>query len=152
MMTGAAPAKTQQLLDKSLIQKSSARGLICVKGNSNSSNHTTSKFRRISFHQEVDQLFFKFFVLLNSFSVFIIMSVLLHISDDKKLVVAGEREHAIALYMACKYLPPQLLASPGERKGMLIEASTLLEKIGDRKSLEACSKLMRSFGAASVQA
>merc|ERR1712029_896866 len=31
MMTGAAPAKTQQLLDKSLIQKSSARGLICVK-------------------------------------------------------------------------------------------------------------------------
>jgi len=103
MMTGAAPAKTQQLLDKSLIQKSSARGLICVK-------------------------------------------------DDKKLVVAGEREHAIALYMACKYLPPQLLASPGERKGMLIEASTLLEKIGDRKSLEACSKLMRSFGAASVQA
>ena len=74
-----------------------------------------------------------------------------YISDDKKLVVAGEREHAIALYMACKYLPPQLLASPGERKGMLIEASTLLEKIGDRKSLEACSKLMRSFGAASVQ-
>ena len=72
-------------------------------------------------------------------------------SDDKKLVVAGEREHAIALYMACKYLPPQLLASPGERKGMLIEASTLLEKIGDKKSLDACSKLMRSFGA-SVQA
>jgi len=98
MMTGAAPAKTQQLLDKSLIQKSSARGLICVK-------------------------------------------------DDKKLVVAGEREHALALYMACKYLPPQLLASPGERKGMLIEASTLLEKIGDKKSLDACSKLMRSFGA-----
>ena len=72
-------------------------------------------------------------------------------ADDKKLVVAGEREHALALYMACKYLPPQLLASPGERKGMLIEASTLLEKIGDKKSLDACSKLMRSFGA-SVQA
>ena len=149
MMTGAAPAKTQQLLDKSLIQKSSARGLICVKGNSNSLNQTASKFRRISFYQEVDQLFFKSSLLqLNSFSDV----CLLHISDDKKLVVAGEREHAIALYMACKYLPPQLLASPGERKGMLIEASTLLEKIGDRKSLEACSKLMRSFGAASVQA
>ena len=60
-------------------------------------------------------------------------------------MVAGEREHAIALYMACKYLPPQLLASPGERKGMLIEASKLLEKIGDRKTLEACSKLMNKF-------
>jgi len=102
MMTGAAPARTQQLLDRSLIQRSSARGLICVK-------------------------------------------------DDKKLVVAGEREHAIALYMACKYLPPQLLASPGERKGMLIEASKLLEKIGDRKTLDACSKLLKSFGS-TVQA
>ena len=150
MMTGAAPAKTQQLLDKSLIQKSSARGLICVKGNSNSLNQTASKLRRISFYQDVDQLFLKSFVLLNSFSV--LKSYVCLLSDDKKLVVAGEREHAIALYMACKYLPPQLLASPGERKGMLIEASTLLEKIGDRKSLEACSKLMRSFGAASVQA
>ena len=49
MMTGAAPAKTQQLLDKSLIQKSSARGLICVKGNSNSLNQNTYEFRRISF-------------------------------------------------------------------------------------------------------
>jgi hypothetical protein len=33
MMAGAVPVKTQQLLDKSLIQKSSARGLICGKGN-----------------------------------------------------------------------------------------------------------------------
>jgi sterol regulatory element-binding transcription factor 1 len=32
MMAGAVPVKTQQLLDKSLIQKSSARGLICGKG------------------------------------------------------------------------------------------------------------------------
>ena len=63
MMTGAAPAKTQQLLDKSLIQKSSARGLICVKGNLKSLNQTASKFRRISFYQEVDQLFFKSSVL-----------------------------------------------------------------------------------------
>jgi hypothetical protein len=32
MMAGAVPVKTQQLLDKSLIQKSSARGLLCGKG------------------------------------------------------------------------------------------------------------------------
>jgi hypothetical protein len=32
MMAGAVPVKTQQLLDKSLIQKSSARGLMCGKG------------------------------------------------------------------------------------------------------------------------
>ena len=32
MMAGAAPGKTQQLLDKSLIQRNSARGLICIKG------------------------------------------------------------------------------------------------------------------------
>ena len=29
----------------------------------------------------------------------------------------GEWEHAIALVMACRYLPIQLLASPGERAG-----------------------------------
>lgn len=33
MMAGAAPNRTQQLLDRSLIQKSSSRGLICGKGN-----------------------------------------------------------------------------------------------------------------------
>ena len=32
MMAGAAPNKTRQLLDRSLIQKSSSRGLICGKG------------------------------------------------------------------------------------------------------------------------
>jgi len=39
MMAGAAPGKTQQLLDKSLIQRNSARGLICVKGIVSYSNH-----------------------------------------------------------------------------------------------------------------
>ena len=29
----------------------------------------------------------------------------------------GEWEHALALVMACRYLPIQLLASPGERAG-----------------------------------
>ncbi|CAB4057287.1 SREBP1 [Lepeophtheirus salmonis] len=39
-----------------------------------------------------------------------------------------KREHATALFMACKYLPPQLLSSPGERTGMLMEATKILEK------------------------
>lgn len=96
MMAGAAPGKTQQLLDRSLIQRSSGRGLICGK--------------------------------------------------DDRLVVTGEREHATALYMACRHLPPQLLASPGERAGMLTEAARTLEKIGDRRKLEECYSLMKNLG------
>ena len=55
---------------------------------------------------------------------------------DDKYVVTGEREHATALYMACKHLPPQLLSSPGERNGMLTEAARTLEKIGDKRNFE----------------
>ena len=32
-------------------------------------------------------------------------------------VYSGEREQAMALVMACRHLPTQLLASPGERSG-----------------------------------
>eukprot|EP00090_Calanus_glacialis_P000418 TRINITY_DN10251_c0_g1_i2.p1 TRINITY_DN10251_c0_g1~~TRINITY_DN10251_c0_g1_i2.p1 ORF type:complete len:150 (-),score=19.49 TRINITY_DN10251_c0_g1_i2:227-676(-) len=32
-------------------------------------------------------------------------------------VYSGEREHAMALVMACRHLPTQLMASPGERSG-----------------------------------
>ena len=69
----------------------------------------------------------------------------LHFIDDK-YVVTGEREHATALYMACKHLPPQLLSSPGERNGMLTEAARTLEKIGDKRSVDECYKLMKSLG------
>ena len=65
---------------------------------------------------------------------------------DDRLVFTGEREHATALYMACRHLPPQLLASPGERDGMLTEAAKILKKIGDNQSLEECYKLMKHFG------
>ena len=65
---------------------------------------------------------------------------------DDKYVVTGEREHATALYMACKHLPPQLLSSPGERNGMLTEAARTLEKIGDKRSVDECYKLMKSLG------
>ncbi|XP_076178281.1 sterol regulatory element-binding protein 1-like [Ptiloglossa arizonensis] len=61
---------------------------------------------------------------------------------------SGEREHAVALYLACRHLPTLLLASPGERAGMLAEAAKTLERIGDRKRLQECYKLMRQLGPA----
>jgi sterol regulatory element-binding transcription factor 1 len=65
--------------------------------------------------------------------------------------LTGEREHATALYLACRHLPPQLLSSDGERAGMLSEAATMLEKIGDKKGLEECYRLMRSLGTTTVR-
>lgn len=61
-----------------------------------------------------------------------------------------EKEHAAALYLACKHLPPSLLSSPGERAGMLIEAAKCLEKIGDKKRLINCHKLMKSLGTSAI--
>lgn len=115
MMAGAAPNKTRQLLDRSLIQKSSSRGLICGKG-----NH---------------------FQVLNCFLDFTTSFLL-----DDRMVLTGEREHAIALYMACRHLPSQLLCSPGEKAGMLAEAAKTLKKIGDQRSLDECNNLMKTLG------
>ncbi|PSN41839.1 hypothetical protein C0J52_16229 [Blattella germanica] len=58
--------------------------------------------------------------------------------------------HAAALYMACRHLPTPLLSSPGERVGMLAEAAKTLERIGDRKRLQDCYRLMKSLGSSSV--
>ncbi|KAJ8682097.1 hypothetical protein QAD02_017889 [Eretmocerus hayati] len=57
----------------------------------------------------------------------------------------GEREHAAALCLACRHLPVLLLASPGERAGMLAEAAKTLERIGDRKRLQECYELLRQL-------
>ncbi|XP_050443452.1 sterol regulatory element-binding protein 2-like [Adelges cooleyi] len=57
----------------------------------------------------------------------------------------GLREHATALFMACKHLPMSLLSPPGIRAGMLAEAARTLEKIGDRKNLLQCYKLLKSI-------
>ena len=96
LMAGAAPNRTQKLLDQSLIQRSSSRGLICGKGTP----------RKKCFENEVLTFLFFFFA-------------------DEKMVITGEKEHAIALYMACRHLPSQLLCSPGERAGMLAEEPPL---------------------------
>jgi len=63
--------------------------------------------------------------------------------------MGGEREHANALYLACRHLPTPLLSTPGERAGMLAEAAKTLEKIGDRKKLLECYQLMKSLGSGS---
>ena len=41
-----------------------------------------------------------------------------------------------------------VVASPGERAGMLAEAAKTLERVGDRKRLQECYKLMRQLGPA----
>ncbi|CAH0385967.1 unnamed protein product [Bemisia tabaci] len=101
LMAGAAPGKTQQLIDRSLRQRHHKSSIICGKEKS---------------HPDV----------------------------------GGDREHAAALYLACRHLPSPLLASPGERAGMLAEAVKTLEKIGDKKKLQDCYKLMKSLTSSTV--
>lgn len=102
MMAGAAPGRTQQLLDRSSLRHRNIRtSIICGK-------------------------------------------------DKSQQDAGGEREHASALYMACRHLPAPLLSSPGERAGMLAEAAKTLERIGDRKRLQECYLLMKSLGSGSV--
>ncbi|KAG7199923.1 hypothetical protein KM043_014361 [Ampulex compressa] len=68
--------------------------------------------------------------------------------DRSQEQYSGEREHAVALCLACRHLPALLLTSPGERAGMLVEAAKTLERIGDKKRLQECYKLMRHLGSA----
>ncbi|XP_058798144.1 sterol regulatory element-binding protein 1 isoform X2 [Phymastichus coffea] len=58
---------------------------------------------------------------------------------------SGEREHAAALCLACRHLPVLLLASPGERAGMLAEAAKTLERLGDKKRLQECYELIKQL-------
>lgn len=97
IMAGAAPGRTQQLLDGSMRQRISKPKMICGKG---------------------DKCFQE---------------------------LKGDREHATALYMACKHLPG-MMTSPGERAGMLVDAAKILERIGDKKKLQDCYKLMKTLG------
>ncbi|XP_012268258.2 sterol regulatory element-binding protein 1 [Athalia rosae] len=99
IMAGAAPVRTQILLDRSLRHRNMRPSVICGK-------------------------------------------------DRSQEQGSGEREHAAALYLACRHLPTLLLASPGERAGMLAEAAKTLERIGDQKRLQECYELMRQLGPA----
>lgn len=72
------------------------------------------------------------------------------LGDKSQQEVGSERQHAAALYLACKHLPDPLLSSPGERAGMLVEAANTLERIGDKSKLEECYKLMKTLGTNAV--
>ena len=95
-MAGAAPVKTQNLLDRSVHQRNSRTSLICGK-------------------------------------------------DRSQEQASGEREHAAALCLACRHLPVLLLASPGERAGMLTEAAKTFERVGDRIRLQNCYELIQQL-------
>ncbi|XP_032896671.1 sterol regulatory element-binding protein 1 isoform X1 [Amblyraja radiata] len=58
----------------------------------------------------------------------------------------GRREHAEALLLACRYLPPSFLSAPGQRVGMLAEAAHTLEKIGDKRTLLDCQQMIMKLG------
>eukprot|EP00090_Calanus_glacialis_P000417 TRINITY_DN10251_c0_g1_i1.p1 TRINITY_DN10251_c0_g1~~TRINITY_DN10251_c0_g1_i1.p1 ORF type:complete len:1045 (-),score=302.19 TRINITY_DN10251_c0_g1_i1:87-3221(-) len=60
-------------------------------------------------------------------------------------VYSGEREHAMALVMACRHLPTQLMASPGERSGMLTQAARILDKLGDKRRMDECNTMMKTL-------
>ena len=73
LMAGASPYKTQQLLEKTAVErggKTRGRGLVCGLGR------------------------------------------------DRD-VYSGQREHALALMLACKHLPSQLHSSAGETAGLM---------------------------------
>lgn len=44
--------------------------------------------------------------------------------------------------MACRHLPLPFLSGPCQRKKMLVEAATSLEKIGDKRALQECQQLL----------
>ncbi|XP_068720053.1 sterol regulatory element-binding protein 1-like isoform X1 [Montipora capricornis] len=62
--------------------------------------------------------------------------------ESESSCVTGEREKAAALIMACRHLPLPFLSGPCQRKKMLVEAATSLEKIGDKRALQECQQLL----------
>lgn len=68
--------------------------------------------------------------------------------SDPQLTVTGEREHATAFYIACKHLPKELMGTKNEIGGMLTEAASMFDSIGDKRGTDKCYKLMRSLGIA----
>lgn len=58
----------------------------------------------------------------------------------------GEREKADAIFIANKYLPTSLFSDSRVRRGLLMEAINILEKIGDKNKLDECNQLLSSIG------
>merc|ERR1712130_838206 len=49
------------------------------------------------------------------------------------------------LVLACKHPPTELLATPGERAGMLTQAAAMLEGLGDKKRLAEVNVLIKQL-------
>ncbi|XP_026852166.1 sterol regulatory element-binding protein 2 isoform X1 [Electrophorus electricus] len=56
--------------------------------------------------------------------------------------VAGERERAHAILLACRHLPLPLLSPPGHPARMLDEAKRTLERVGDHRTLHDCQHVL----------
>jgi len=67
------------------------------------------------------------------------------VCGKERALYSGEREHAEALVLACKHLPTELLATPGERAGMLTQAAAMLEGLGDKKRLAEVNVLIKQL-------
>lgn len=135
-MAGAAPVQTQQLLDRSLHEqhrRHTRSTFSCVGGNSNNNGSSTACSASV-----------------NTERVEKIARPKRNGSPVHDGIIEGERERASAIYVACKYLPTQLLCSPGERTGMLAEAAKTLKKVGNQKKLQDCYQLMKSFDTKTV--
>lgn len=70
--------------------------------------------------------------------------------EEETTCVTGEREKAAALMMACRHLPLPFLSGPCQRKKMLVEAATSLEKIGDKRTLQECQQLLLQLNSVSA--
>lgn len=139
LMAGAAPGYTQELLDRSFHEqyRRNARTSTfhCGGTNHNSNNSNSSSSNINNNNNEPNN---------NNSS-----SNRRRCGQSSNVSMDGERERAAAMYVACKYLPTPLLC-PGERSGLLVEAAKTLKKIGNRKKLNDCYQLMKSFGTTSV--
>lgn len=152
VMAGASPGATQQLLDRSLRHRHARSSIIC--GGSNSGNGSGAKNGGGKRQRNNDDN--------NGGGGGVGAKNPDNNCDDGQTSAnagannvsgssgprwegGGERERAAAMYVACKYLPSALLSSPGERVGMLAEAAKTLEKIGDRRQLNDCYRLMKSL-------
>lgn len=126
LMAGAAPGYTQELLDRSFheqYRRNNHRSAFhCGSGQKENQTNGVNETTAINKRR---------------------------CGQSSTLNVDGERERAAAIYVACKYLPTPLCL-PGERFGMLAEAAKTLKKIGNRKKLNDCYKLMQSFRTTTV--
>lgn len=63
--------------------------------------------------------------------------------NDDEQYVCGERERALSIYIACRFLPDQMGI---ERAGLLTQAAETFKQIGDTKRMNDCIRLINFNG------